>query len=88
MENAFFKKYTKREKKEAMMEKNAETLARNASKKALTSTPPGQMYDSVNFCHHFGVQDHIELGRDLGMVLYKVLIKTDDNMIKVQQVQS
>jgi hypothetical protein len=66
-----------------MMEKNVESFVRNASKKAINQTPPGEMYDTVNFCHHFSIQDHIDLGRDLGTVIYKTLIKVDDNMIRI-----
>ena len=42
-------------------------------------------YDRAKNCHHFTPDDHRQLGWDLGMVFYKLLITTQENRREVEQ---
>lgn len=59
-------------------------LSRVASGKIMT---PGEAYDAEKYIYHYTADDHVELGRDLSIVICKVLLKTPENVERVNEVQ-
>ena len=73
LENSFFKKLTAEDKK-VMNE-----VMSGSKEKFFAASEVKNGYDIKHSCHHFTTEDHMKLGRDLGYVFYKMLIKSEVN---------